>query len=520
MKTPLLSALRQAFLISSQADPKNGLTAEEAIAEQARHTVSRRQFLKTTGQAGLVMGVGGAFVGNDWLRRAFDDKEKIAIVGAGLAGLAAGIYLNNAGVKATLFEADKRAGGRVKSAHVFDGGKLTTEFGAEFIDTVHEDMFALLKMTDLEGKWLDMNTDTLPERDTFFIEGRRRTLADLVAELNPVYHRIARDKKHMKRTRCEAKFDRMSMAEYLQQLPISPWMRTLIEAAFIGENGREAGEQSALNLLGVFATEKNKFTPFGESDERFKVIGGNDQIPRRLAEKLEGQIRFGHKLMAVKEKSNGSITLSFSDDGKTVEESFDAVVLAIPFTVLREVHLDLELPPIKKRVIQELGYGTNIKYILETRERAWRKNGAQGYLFNEVISNGWDSSQLQQGNQGVGAYTVFYGGQQGKTATRGTESAQHARCVPVLDTIFPGTQAALTGKEELVAWPTNPFVKASYSCFGPGQVTAFEGQAAAPVRNLYFAGEHCSADWWGFMNGAAETGRLAAQALLAKMKKQ
>jgi len=39
-----------------------------------------------------------------------------------------------------------------------------------------------------------------------------------------------------------------------------------------------------------------------------------------------------------------------------------------------------------------------------------------------------------------------------------------------------------------------------------------------PLRRLYFAGEHCSADYWGFMNGAAETSRSVAEKVLKRMR--
>lgn len=39
------------------------------------------------------------------------------------------------------------------------------------------------------------------------------------------------------------------------------------------------------------------------------------------------------------------------------------------------------------------------------------------------------------------------------------------------------------------------------------------------MGNLYFAGEHCSTDFQGFMNGGAETGRRAAQVLLVALGK-
>jgi monoamine oxidase len=42
---------------------------------------------------------------------------------------------------------------------------------------------------------------------------------------------------------------------------------------------------------------------------------------------------------------------------------------------------------------------------------------------------------------------------------------------------------------------------------------------ATPIGDVYFAGEHCSVDFQGYMNGAAETGRVAAETILEKVKK-
>jgi hypothetical protein len=41
---------------------------------------------------------------------------------------------------------------------------------------------------------------------------------------------------------------------------------------------------------------------------------------------------------------------------------------------------------------------------------------------------------------------------------------------------------------------------------------------SVPVGNLYFAGEHCSDDFKGYMNGAVETGKRAAEQILAKIQ--
>lgn len=480
--------------------------------------MSRRRFLKTGAQAGMLLGMGGSALAGDMLLAGFRRKYKIAIVGAGMAGLSAGYMLRRKGVEATLFEGDKRAGGRIKSARIFGDGALNTEIGAEFIDTVHQDMLWFVRATGLQDKLMDVETDHFGQRDAFFIDSKHYQLNDVLNEFKEIYPRILADQDKLEGKHAEM-FDRMSMADYIEKMSVSGWVKKLLHAAYIGENGLETSEQSAANLLSIFEIRNNNFYPFGNSDERFKVIGGNEQIPKALADMLGNQIRYEHKLQAIRENSNRSLTLTFSENGTTREETFDLVILTLPFTVLRNIDIQMELPAIKKQAIRELGYGTNTKFIVETRSRSWRQAGYRGFLFNERIHNGWDSAQMQQNNEGAGTFTCYYGGERGRNAARGTEAEQLSHIMPALDAAFPGTKAALTGKMELAHWTANPFIRGSYSCLKPGQVTAFEDVAFEPVGRLYFAGEHCSTEFWGFMNGAAETGRRAAEKVLRKIRR-
>lgn len=518
MKTPLFSALRTAFSLAQLSEKKHFTSTESVLAEYERYQASRRNFLKTTARGGMVLGLGGPMLIRDLLLPAAGGSlNKIAIAGAGMAGLSAAYYLRRKGVAATVFEGDKRAGGRIKSARIFDNGNLNTEIGAEFIDTSHADMLWFVRMLGLETRLMDVERDKFGIRDAFYFENRHHSLVEVLDEFRNIYPRIQSDQKKLE-GRHAAALDRISMADYIEGLELSAWAKKMLHAAYLGENGMETSRQSAANLLSIFSIENEKFYPFGSSDERFKVTGGNEQIPQGLAGILKEQIRYGHKLLSVKENSNRSLTLRFSQDGAETEETFDAVILTLPFTILREIDIKMDLPPLKRRVINELGYGTNSKFILETRERVWRSAGYRGYLFSERIPNGWDSAQMQQNDSGPGAYTCFFGGERGRSAARGTEAEQLSYVLPDLEGAFPGTKDGLTGGMEIAHWPGNPFVKASYSCFAVGQVTDFGGAAFEPVRNLYFAGEHCSTDFWGFMNGGAESGRKAAEKILKKMR--
>jgi monoamine oxidase len=86
--------------------------------------------------------------------------------------------------------------------------------------------------------------------------------------------------------------------------------------------------------------------------------------------------------------------------------------------------------------------------------------------------------------------------------------------VAAMDAALPGAAGAFIGRSSRMAWPQNPFMRGSYSCFGPGQWFGLAG-AFAPVGRVVFAGEHTSEEFSGYMNGAAESGRIAAETVAA-----
>ncbi len=103
------------------------------------------------------------------------------------------------------------------------------------------------------------------------------------------------------------------------------------------------------------------FELYGDSDERYKVRGGNQQIVEMLARRLEGQILLGHRLTSLRGRGRG-YALTFERRGTgPLEVAADVAIITIPFSLLREVEIGLEMPAHKWKAIRELAYGTNAK---------------------------------------------------------------------------------------------------------------------------------------------------------------
>lgn len=448
-----------------------------------------------------------------------------------MAGLNTAYNLQKAGLRARIFEGSSRTGGRMFTAANAMGEGLTTELGGEFIDSNHEELLKLVEEFGLEK--IDTQAPDAKSliKEAYFFKGQHYTPEQAALTFVPLAQRIFKDYDALgevidyKEEGGGAKLDRMSMAQYFDSIDARGWMRALLEVAYVTEYGREPGEQSALNFINLIATgdleDKEAFDILGESDERYKVKGGNERVVQELARRLEAQIKREHRLQAIKSKGEG-FTLTFQNgNGSTVEEEADIVVLAIPFTMLREVDMQVELPAVKKAVIAQLGYGTNAKVLIPFKTRPWKKLGYAGNVYaDEPFQLAWDNSFLQPG--AAGGLTLYSGGIPGIEVGKGSADEVAKRLMAGVERVYPGSSRELTDKSSKfqpsrMHWPTHPWTKASYACYKPGQWTTIAGAESLPVGNLYFAGEHCSYDFQGYMNGAAQSGLDTAKAVMAKL---
>ncbi|MBD2462466.1 FAD-dependent oxidoreductase [Oscillatoria sp. FACHB-1407] len=301
-----------------------------------------------------------------------------------------------------------------------------------------------------------------------------------------------------------------------------PFIRTLIELTIRTEYGVEPEESSALQLLFNLPSVEDEDATLLSSDEAFLVEGGNSKIIEGLADALSGQIQTQKRLTRL--QSNGSgFRLTFGN-GSTV--SADYVILAIPFPLLRQVNLQVNLPATLRRCIQEVNLGSNEKLFAGFHNKIWRQeNGFAGEAWSDLgFSATWDDTD-RQGDRPEGVLTFYLGGDEVAATRTGLIDWQGKRFVSQIDPLIPGIAAASTNRFLRTRWTQDRLIGGGYTTFKPGQYTEFsefryiesddpeESQNVA-VGNLVFAGEQFSDEFYGFMNGAAQTGRLAAQVVL------
>jgi monoamine oxidase len=462
----------------------------------------------------------------------------VAIVGAGMAGLACADTLADAGVLATLYEARDRLGGRQWSMGGAFAGPVTfpgqvVERGGELIDNLHLTMLGYAKRFKLARE--DMGKQWVDGEVAYHFNGQAVTEAEVLEEFHELVGAMHVDLAELSAevtafdfTEFDQELDYTSLHEYLVTRGAGPHAFAALDAAYTIEYGCEIDQQSALNMLFfIHADRRSRFTPFGVfSDERWHVIGGNQQIAESLASELPGPIVLQSRLLRVARLADGRVELTFNQGGTTVVAVHDAVVLALPAPELRDVelHASLELPPWKQAVIDELEYGANAKLNVGFNTRIWGAHGSDGVSYSDLPNHQctWEVNPINAtANRAV---LLDYSGGDRAAAMNPQQTQKIARdWLDDLDKVYPGAKAAavkVSNNQHLAHlqhWPSDPNAKGAYTCNHPGYFTTLLGYEPLPIDNVYFAGEHTDSfyEWQGFMEGAANSGIRAAEEILA-----
>jgi monoamine oxidase len=368
---------------------------------------------------------------------------KVAVVGGGIAGLNAALTLKESGIIAPIYEASSRSGGRMFSMKGVAAPEVTTELGGEFIDTGHVEMLSLAKRFGLPliDTGAESEASLIPE--AFLFGGSVRKPREIADEFRPMIDRMKADVRAAQ-GRAWKRFDALSIDQYLDEVGARGWARALLDVAYRTEYGLDTGDQSAMNLLCLVEPHLHgeRIHLFGESDERYKILGGNQRVADAVASEVRDQIQLEHRLVSVRQQGSGFL-LTFQTAGGTKEVTADVVILTIPFTVLRNVELRIPLTNSKLRAIRELGYGTNSKLFFGFSKRLWRDQGYAGALFTDTDCQlVWDSSRLQSGD--AGALTMLMGGKAGVAIGQGEVAEHETRLMPEVERVWSGVSAIRT----------------------------------------------------------------------------
>lgn len=528
-RTPIMKALKDAASLAAEASRRN-LPVEEMLAERAERTLTRRDFLKSAAFYSAVVAVPSMVwnMGNSLAHA--ETNEKIVIVGAGLAGLTCAYRLKQSGIHADVYEASTRVGGRCWTRRKdFDDNQIG-EHGGELIDQSHTSFRQLAKEFNLDLDNL-LRAEVNGTEALYYFNGSPYSYTEATNDIKEIWQKIHSDVSNAsyptlynQYTDRGYELDHMSITDWINEtVPdgMNSKLGKLLDVAYNIEYGGESIDQSSLNLLYLLGYHgQGNLTIFGPSNEKFHIRGGNDLLTDKLAEAIDGQIQTSKELIAIRRNSDGRYTLTFQSHYSTTDVTADRVVLTLPFSILRSSveYSQAGFQSLKKTAIQEYGMGTNSKLFVQFRDRHWESLGSNGETYSETgYQNSWDVSRAQSGKSGL--LVNYTGGTIGNSFGRGTPSSRAETFLQQIEPVLPGLTDKWNGKAEIDYWPDYEWTKGSYSYYKVGQFTKFAGVERETEGNCYFAGEHTSIDFQGYLNGAVESGERAATDIVSALSK-
>ncbi len=513
--------LRRAAGIAAEASVRR-VQVGRVIDEHSLRASSRRDFIGRISLATAATAAVPALLAG----KSGGSSARVVVVGAGLAGLTCAYRLKQAGISATVYEANSRLGGRCWTRRGdFAEGQIA-EHGGELIDQGHTAIRQLAQELRLP---LDNQLAAEPNGTEVFFHfgGADYSYPEAVGDLKSIWKKVHRD---LSEAGYPTLYDRFTpRGTQLDQMSITDWINEsvpggigsrlgrLLDVAYNIEYGAECEQQSSLSLLYLLAyNSPGQFNLFGASNEKYHVRGGNDQIVTTMATALGTQIVTGTALVAVRRNAAGSHTVTFQSGRRTFDVIADKLVLALPFSILN-TSVDLTragFGDLKMTAIRELAMGANSKLNVQFSRRHWNALGNNGDTFADTgYQATWEVTRGQAGTAGI--LVDYTGGDIANTFGRGTAASRAAQFLAQAEPVLPGLGAAWNGRATIDFWPGNAFSRGSYSYWQVGQYTRFAGIEGAQDGNAHFCGEHTSIDAQGYLEGAVETGERAAGEVIA-----
>jgi monoamine oxidase len=430
----------------------------------------------------------------------------VAVVGAGVAGLAAARALRRRGLTILVLEARDRIGGRVLTLHD-PRLPLPVELGAEFVHgpapLTHRILAeAGITTCDVAGEHWRARRGKLARTETW----------------QPIDRILRRIDRHAP----DRSFDDFA-ASLRGSVPAAD-----LRAARDFVQGYHAADTAQIGVRSLAPPASgDDAAPTGAATKMARVLGGYDQLPRWLAGGLEGELRLRSPVTAI-EWRRGHVQLTVLRHPRAVQRLVArAAIVTIPVGVLAAgpaeaggLRLEPD-PPRIRRACGLLAMGAVARLACWFRELPWSPGAAGRDAGRTARAGFW-----HLGGPAFGVWWTAYpmgwplavawsGGPAAATTAQRSRRAVEATAVGELAAAFGLSRRAVSSR--LLAtwmhdWQQDPCSRGAYSYARVGGAGAARSLSRPVEATLFFAGEATDVGGHtGTVEGALASGLRAAR---------
>lgn len=455
-------------------------------------------------------------------------RTKVAVLGSGVAGISAAQALSNASITDFLIvDRNDYIGGRL--AHTTfgskpDGTSYTVELGANWIQGLGAKDTAAPEnpIWTFSKKWNVSNTYSDYDSILTYDETGASDFSDLLAEFDDSWDAAARYAGSVLTGNLQDTSARAGLGlagwkpNQDMKKAAAEWWQWDWDASYPPEQSSlvfgVTGDNLTFNQYGQdnnFVVESRGFNAWlvGEAST-FLDLPGND--PRLLLNTTVSRI----------EHSGSDVTVHLSD-GECI--SAEHAVCTFSLGVLQNDIVDFEprLPPWKREAIEQFQMGTYTKVFYQFNTTFWPED-VQFFLYADPEKRGYFPVWQSLSTQGFlpGSNIIFATVVEGESHRIEKQSDDQTKRegLEVLRKMFPDVDIPEPIDFMYPRWTTEPWTHGSYSNWPVGMTLEKHQNLRANVGALWFAGEHTSAQYYGFLQGSwfegQERGVRIAAALL------
>lgn len=439
-------------------------------------------------------------------------RKRIAVLGAGLAGLCAADELVAAGHDVTILEAQTRPGGRVQTLRAPFSDGLHAEVGAGRIPDTHDVTLRYVKRFSLP---LDPFYPT-KGKQLAYIRGKRIPYSELSRiDMSQVALDLTPEERKLGLDGMEGRYIR-SVFRDLGDTTSESWPPEAVRAKYGDVTiaqlfARMGASKDAIAMLALGFEEDGALDFLRDAISHntkalYKIRGGNDRLPRAFAARHTDRIRYGAVVKEIRQAEAAAEVL-YEQAGTPQRLEADRVVCALPFTVLRTLAVTPAFPDDKTAAIRDLSHGNVTRVVLQTRSRFWTKEGLNGFAMVDRPMEVWNPSFDQPGKRGL--LTAYMYERLARETGAMSEAERVRFTADTFAKVHPGLETELEGGVSK-CWDDDPFARGAYTIFKPGEMPALPALLRRPEGRVHFAGEHVS-PFPGWMQGALLSGLRAAR---------
>lgn len=398
--------------------------------------------------------------------------DNITIIGAGAAGMAAGLLLKKLQIPFQILEASSVYGGRLAKLTGF--ADYPIDLGAQWLHGKKR----------ILGDWIDETKMEITHDRSKEVFWFQNNLVDQLPDTIDIFE--------------DDDLPDVSFKDWAHENGLNADYNNIIEF-MAGDLGASA---SKLSVYYNYTEFENWRT--GSKDYKFKETFF-DLIDRKLGQHLKDDILFDTPIKTI-DYSNQKVKL-IAEDGRNFEA--DKVIVTIPISVLKQGDVTFipEIPNSKKQAFNKIGMDVGIKIFLKFAERFYKGVTLGGSVCAAYIDE-------QYGKSGTTPILLAYlmGDQAERLQLAGSEDDMITALLKELDTMYDGQASEHYLEAHIQDWGKMPYIKGAYSYSTIGMANARHVAAQPLSAKIFFAGEAMHANGHHqSVHGAIETGIRAVK---------